>query len=240
MAVAKTYEKMELCGEPFKENGRMYIFVVAPKGNKKVRWYTDAEYRRMYPNEVKHDASAFNARSAFGFGTNGYITLFKGKEEDICSWARASWPPKAWYNTLFQFYTPGYMPLENLPTSITPVRLTWDEIKLNDTTMKSDEEVKKYVNSLFYGNGTGPSQYQGVENEWLQKAITVREKTSKESRYGTKHTYTLVDSEGNTFIWETGAKDFACGAAVSLKMKVKEHKEVNGEKCTVVWYCKEV
>ena len=38
MPVAKTYAKMELSGEPFKENGRMYVNVIAPKGLKKVRW----------------------------------------------------------------------------------------------------------------------------------------------------------------------------------------------------------
>ena len=49
MAVAKTYAHMKVEGEPFKENGRMYVNVIAPKGIKKVRWYSDAEYRRMYP-----------------------------------------------------------------------------------------------------------------------------------------------------------------------------------------------
>ena len=42
MAVAKTYEKMALVGEPFQENGKMYVNVQAPKGIKKVRWYSDA------------------------------------------------------------------------------------------------------------------------------------------------------------------------------------------------------
>jgi hypothetical protein len=50
----------------------------------------------------------------------------------------------------------------------------------------------------------------------------------------------LEDAENNTYIWETGAKDYPIAQTVSLKMKVKEHKEVNNEKITVVWYCKEV
>ena len=41
MAVAKTYEKMALVGEPFQENGRMYVYVAAPNGQKKVRWYSE-------------------------------------------------------------------------------------------------------------------------------------------------------------------------------------------------------
>ena len=68
----------------------------------------------------------------------------------------------------------------------------------------------------------------------------VREKKSRDSRYGEKHTYVLMDAENNTYVWETNTKDYAINVAVSLKMKVKEHKEINGEKVTVVWYCKEV
>ena len=46
MPVAKTYEKLTLQGEPFMENKRMYVYVLAKNGPKKVRWYSDAEYRR--------------------------------------------------------------------------------------------------------------------------------------------------------------------------------------------------
>ena len=65
-------------------------------------------------------------------------------------------------------------------------------------------------------------------------------KSSKENHFGTKHTYTLEDSEGNLYVWETGARDYPTNASVSLKMKVKEHKEINGEQCTIVWYCKQI
>ena len=50
----------------------------------------------------------------------------------------------------------------------------------------------------------------------------------------------MRDAEGNMYIWETGTKNFEVGMALKLRMKVKAHKEVKGEKCTVVWYCKVV
>ena len=84
------------------------------------------------------------------------------------------------------------------------------------------------------------SVYQGAVNEWLQKKLTVREKKSNETHFGTKHTYMLEDSEGNSYVWETGAKDFESGKTVSLKMKVKAHAEINGTPTTIVWYCKEI
>ena len=236
MAVAKTYEKMTLVGEPFQENGKMYVNVQAPKGQKKVRWYSDAEYRRMYPNAVKNDIMDFNARHAFGFGPEGFITIYQGR--NLEDWADAEHDHLR-FNCTFGYYTPGRLELPNLIDGITPVKLTWDEVAAEGNKMKPHEEVHKYVMSLLNPNND-VSQYQGNKDEWLQKEVTVRAKKSADSRYGTKHTYTLADAEGNIYIWETGAKDYTLDATVSLKMKVKEHKEINNEKVTVVWYCKEV
>ena len=105
--------------------------------------------------------------------------------------------------------------------------------------MTPHEDVKKYVDRLLFSANDCTSQYQGAKDEWLQKTVTIREKKSKDSHFGTKHTYTLEDPENNTYIWETGAKDYPVAQTVSLKMKVKEHKEINNEKTTIVWYCKE-
>lgn len=237
MPVAKTYAHMKIQGEPFSENKRMYVNVLAPNGIKKVRWYSDTEYRRMYPDTPAADPMDFNARQAFGFGEEGFITLYKGH------------PSEEWFdnehihlrrNLTFGYYTPGRLELPSLTGDIEPIRLYWEEVAVEGNKMKPHEEVQKYVNTLLMPTSNSKSQYQGNENEWLQKEVIVREKKSADSRYGTKHTYTLVDAENNTYIWETGTKDYSIDMAVSLKMKVKTHKEINGEKCTVVWYCKEV
>lgn len=241
MAVAKTYEKMEICGEPFMENKRMYVNVKAPKGLKKVRWYTDAEYRRMYPNEatenVKRNIMDFNARHVFGFDSDGYITIYRG-DEGLLQQFRETHQEFFRYNLTFGIYTPSYIHVRDLPAGIIPTRLNWEEVMDHDDRMKSHEIVQKIVAAKL---GTlSKSKYQGAVNEWLQKTVKVTKKTSKESHFGTKHTYNLEDSDGNTYIWETGAKDFACSQTVSLKMKVKEHKEIDGNEVTVVWYCKEI
>lgn len=240
MPIAKSYENMAIQGEPFEENKKMYVNVVAPKGIKKVRWYSEAEYARMYPNAEKTVTTTFNARYAFGFRDEGFITLYKGNEDDIRAWAQAEWPPKAWYNTLFHFYTPGFMPIVNLPKNIIPVKLMWDEVKLNDTQMKNDTEVENYVVARTTDLVNYTSQFQGEENEWLEKDLIIRENKTTEDHFGEKHTHIMCDAKGNTYIWETGAKNFAVGMAIKLKMKVKAHKKINGENCTIVWYCKEV
>ena len=235
MAVAKTYEKMALVGEPFQENGKMYVNVLAPKGQKKVRWYSDAEYRRMYPDSVKKDIMDFNARHAFGFDKAGFIIIYKGQKVE--EWASND-RTNIWFNLTFGYFTPGNLVHPKLIDGITPIKLTWDEVAAEGNKMKPHEEVHKYVMTLLHPNDS-VSQYQGNKDEWLQKEVTVRAKKSADSRYGTKHTYTLADAEGNIYIWETGAKDYPLDTTVSLKMKVKEHKEINNEKVTVVWYCKE-
>lgn len=238
MPVAKTYEKLNLAGEPFKENGRMYVYVIAKNGQKKVRWYSDAEYQRMYPTAVvQKNTMDFDARSAFGFGAEGYITLYKGK--NVEEWADED-RTNIRYNLTFGYFTPGRLDAPHLSAGIEPIRLTWTEVQDHDNIMKSHEEVSKYVNSLLALDCGSTSNYQGAQDEWLQKAIKITKKTSKEGRFGTKHTYFMEDPEGNTYVWETGAKDYKVDETVSLKMKVKEHKEINNEKVTVVWYCKEV
>lgn len=233
MPVAKTYEKMPMQCEPFNENGKMYVNVLAPKGIKKVRWYSETEYKRMYPEAVTQ--STFNARQAFGFGTEGYITLYKGT--NVEEWAEND-RTNIWRNLTFGYYTPGRLTAPALIEGIIPIKLTWDEVALNAIEMKSHEEVTRYVNTLLMPATT--SEYKGNVNEWIQETVKIREKKSKESHFGTKHTYTLEDAAGNTYVWETGTKDYESGKTISLKMKVKEHKEIGGEKVTVVWYCKEI
>ena len=238
MPVAKTYQHMKIEGEPFKENNRMYVNVCAPKGIKKVRWYSDAEYRRMYPNEVTvNDIMDFNARHAFGFGKLGWITIYKGNQDILAEYAEAHHEAFR-YNCTFGFYTPSHISTPDLPAGILPVILNWNDVMNHDDRMKTHEEVQKIVTNLLYDEST--SKYQGAVNDWLTKEVYIRNKKTAETHFGTKHTYSLVDAEGNIYVWETGAKDYADNSTVSLKMKVKEHKEVKGEKITVVWYCKEI
>ena len=240
MAVAKTYAKMEISGEPFKENGRAYVNVITTKGLKKVRWYSDAEYARMYPREEnKNDIMDFNARHAFGFNDLGYITLYKGDEVDLEAIVDENHDSFR-RNLTFGYYTPSHLAVPELPHTVVPVRLYWSDVMDHDDKMKPHDIVKKYVDNLLILDANSTSKYQGAENEWLQKTVKVTKKSSKENHFGTKHTYTLEDSEGNLYVWETGARDYPTNASVSLKMKVKEHKEINGEQCTVVWYCKQI
>lgn len=238
MPVAKTYANMEIQGEPFKENGRMYVNILSSKGLKKVRWYSDTEYKRLYPNqeEIKNDIMDFNARHAFGFGELGYITIYKGNNILIENWAEED-RTNLRYNLTFLYYTPSKLEVPYTPKGIEPIRLMWEEVMDHDDRMKPHEVVQKIVAAK--REALNESTYQGEENDWIEKEVTIRENKAYETQYGDKHTHYMVDSEGNTYVWETGSKNFESGTTLKLKMKVKAHKEIRGEKCTLVWYCKE-
>lgn len=236
MAVAKSYANCKVDGEPFRENGKMYINVIMAGKPKKVRWYTDAEYARMYPDEeVKHDVMDFNARHVFGFDTKEFIFIYKGT--NVEEWAESD-RTNIWFNLTFGYYTPSKFDCPELADGIEAIQLTWEEVAAHDDRMKPHEEVQKIVAAKL-GTLTN-SEFQGTVGTWLEKELTVRENTMREDRFGEKHTHIMVDEDGNTYLWETGAKNFAVESKVKLKMKVKEHKEVKGEKVTIVWYCKEI
>ena len=238
MPVARTYEKYPIEGEIYKKDGKNYVKVRTKNGLKEVRWYTETERARMDKAAgitKEKNTMDFNARHAFGFDEKGYITLYKGKNID--EWASND-RTNIWYNLTFLYYTPSKFELPKISEGITPIQLNWVDVQDHDDRMKPHEEVQKIVNALLFEESD--SKFQGEINEWLQKAVTITEKKTNETHFGTKYTYTLEDSEGNTYIWETGAKDYPCDKTVSLKMKVKEHKEIENKKVTIVWYCKEV
>ena len=238
MPVAKSYANMEILCEPFKDGKSLYVKVKSPKGEKKVRWYSDAEYRRMYPNEVKeNDIMDFNARHVFGFGSAGYITIYRGDELALQECVE-NHHESFRHNLTFGYYTPSHISVCALPTGISPIMLKWEEVMDHDDRMKPHDVVQKIVAEKLGTNSK--SAYQGAVNDWITKTVSVRTKKTDETRFGSKHTYTLADSEDNLYIWQTGAKDYQSGQTVSLKMKVKEHKEIDGVPTTVVWYCKEI
>lgn len=238
MAVAKTYANMELQGEPFKESGRWYINVIAPKGIKKVRWYSESEYKRMYPTEVqKNDIMDFNARHVFGFGDLGFITIYKGNQTSLEKCVKENHGSFR-RNLTFGYYTPSRLNLCDLPCDVIPIKLNWSDVMDHDDRMKSHEEVQKIIASMI-GN-ISISCFQGVVDDWLQETVVVKAKATKENHFGTKYTYTLEDTNGNLYLWETGAKNYSKDTKLSLKMKVKDHKKINNNEVTIVWYCKEV
>lgn len=241
MPTARTYEKYSLDGEPFKESGRMYVNVITPKGTKKVRWYTEAERARMDKAagiEVEPiDCMNFNARHAFGFDEDGYITIYKGNPDEIERWADENHECTR-RNLTFGWYTPSRLEIKNLPASITPIKLMWADIAAEGNKMRPHEEVSKIVSKMALVTEDSKSQFQGSKDTWLQKTVTIKVNKKTTSIYGDKNIHTMVDADENVYLWETGSKDIPVGTTIEMKMKVKDHKVLKGVNTTVVYYCK--
>ena len=277
MAVAKSYENMEIIGEPFEVNGRMYVRVRgnckrcggsghysmnaqgdstcyrchgSGKEDMEVRWYTDkqrealdrAAEKRAAAKEAKIQERHFKfaARNAFGFGEAGFITLFKGDSTILNEWAHETDPCRARYNTLFGWFCPSKLEIVNLPAEITPIVLKWDDVRnLNDPenlTMRDDAEVSKLIHELL--DDLSKSEYQGKVGDWLEREVTIKKNVPVDGRFGESRVHVMEDADGNEYVWITASKNLEVGYKCVMRMKVKEHKEYNGVKQTIVYYCK--
>ena len=220
---------------------------------KEVRWYTESQRaaldRAAEKRTIVHAAKVeerrvkFAARNAFGFGEEGFITLYKGDADSFFRDRRdENGHCLARYNTIFQWFSPATLPIPaDLPETITPIRLNWDDIcdptDEEGLNMRPEGEVMKKVNALICEPSR--SVYQGEKNEWLERKVIIKKNFSLDSDYGSSsHLHVMEDADGNVYVWTTASKNLAEGATFTIKMKVKEHKEYNGVQQTVVYYCK--
>ena len=221
-----------------------------------VRWYTDKQ-RAQLDRAAEHRAAAkavkveerrirFSPKNAFGFGTDEYITLYKGDENKIKDFFLSFTIDEeghraAWYNNIFHWFTPSKITFDKeLPEGITPIKLTWDEVKDKDDPeglqAKCNEFIAKYVGGLLFDQSK--SEYQGEKNEWLEKVVTIKKNITLDGRYGLSHMHIMEDEEGNEYVWTTASKDIEERTVLNMRMKVKDHQEYRNIKQTVVYYCK--
>ena len=181
MPTAKSYQSLEILGEPYELNGKMYVKVQAKSGAKQVRWYTDREYAKMYP-EDKSVLTSFgedkkkspywrSQKDVLGF-EEGFIWIFKGDTYAHVDWFRS----KGYYFAYRKWFgwtlgSTKEMP-EDLPADLTPVKLPWELVGKDDEVLKSDAEVEKAVQSLLIDPTN--SEYQGEVGERIIRTLTVK------------------------------------------------------------------
>ena len=125
--VAKSFQGMTLMCEPYENNIKMYVKIRNEKtGTERVvRWYTESEYFKMYPEEKNNAAVATKVnpqKEVLGF-TKGYITIFKGDIENNLEWFEES---IARYCRWWGWYiiSTNEVPAD-LPQGIEPIKLNW-------------------------------------------------------------------------------------------------------------------
>ena len=239
--VAKSYQNMKQLGVPFKEKGKSYVRVLTQKGTEKVvRWYTEAEYAKMYPDEEKmNDTSNKYYRPqkyTLGFD-KGYITIFRGAKDEHEEWFRQSIcrfaMPWGWYVVSTQ-EVPA-----NLPSGIEPVRLDWEPMGREDEWLREESVVKAHVRQTLLKAiaEVSTSKKQGNIGDRIDRWLKVIGKIESETKYGKTFVYEMKDLDGNYYKWKTSAKDWVVGSDHTIRGTIKEYDEVNGEEATVLTRC---
>lgn len=233
--VAKSYQGLEILCEPYElTKGRLYVRVRTKTGaNKEVRWYNDAEYAKMYPEEKKVEVAVkADRKTALGFA-NGYITIFKGDTYSYLDWFRSSEAryarPWGWY-----FISTAELPAE-LPAGLTPIKLTWEQVTDENGVLKFEDEIKEIVDNLIYD--AEPSEYVGEIGERLDLTLTVSKVFNIDSNYGSSTLHVFKDASGNIFTWTTSAKTLIEGNTYNIRGTVKDHKTFRATKQTVLTRC---
>ena len=240
MAVAKSYQELEIVGDVFVSSGRQYVNVKLKSGKlKTVRWYSDAEYRKMYPEAVAVDRSADPyykpQKEVLGF-TKGYITIFKGDTYAEIDWFRASIARYArWWG--WYIISTEEIP-EDLPAGIEPIQLPWELVGQEDGNLKPEYLVKEAVESIIYDESE--SEYVGSIGERLDLYLTVERTIELDGAYGRSTMHIMRDDCGNLFVWTTASKSWSAGTEHHIKGTVKDHRKYKNECQTVLTRCLEV
>ena len=249
--VAPSYKNYKQVSEPYQKNGKTYIKLEHPNTHniREARYYTEQEYQKQYGSTAAGTPKAStevvnpSGRGAFGkilkplkdvLGFNkGYITIFKGEVEAVEEWFKIS--PCRYHNAWgWYLVSTDEMP-DPIPAGIEPVLLNWEEVSINDETLKARNELQEVLSTKLYPPSN--SKHIGSLGERLALKLKLHKDIVNESIYGISHFYIFSDEEGNIFTWNTQAKTLAPGTTYSLKGTVKEHVRFKGEAQTSLTRC---
>ena len=237
--VAKSYQALEIIDEPHTVSGKpaMYVSVRMKNGTiKEVRWYSDKEYLRMYPDAALPKSSSMSTqKQALGFD-KGYITIFKGntyEDKDYFKSNDARYArPWGWY-----FISTMDLPTD-LPDDVTPVQLPWELVGNDDGSLKPENVVTEAVEQLVYE--TDNSEYQGEVGDKISAHIVITKAIELDGYYGRSTMHVMRDENNNCYVWTTSARSWAEGSEYTISGTIKELKMYKGVKQTVLTRCREI
>ena len=233
--VAKSYQKFEIAGEPYLVNGRYYVKLST---GKQVRWYSEHEYYKMYPDEkpVAQEPETIIIRplkEVLGFD-KGYITVCKGDTYSHLEWFKES---AFRYSKYFGWYlcSTDEMP-EDFPADLIPLHLKWEDVAQPDgTALKSEATLKSVMESIMYD--PSPSQHIGNVGDKIMVMLTVIKTIPLESYYGRSTMHIFEDENQNVFTWTTAAKCLPVGETYMVRGSIKDHTVFRNCNQTVLTRC---
>lgn len=233
MPVAPSYQKYTTIGEPFSSNNKLYVKL---SNSKTVRWYTDAQYEKLYPSKSpseKTDATASRSKKeVLGFSL-GFITIFKGDTYAHLEWFRES---VARYNKLWGWFIPSEENVpDDLPQGLAPVRLEWSQVGLSDNDLRAEKDIMSAIDSLLCD--PSPSEHIGNVGDRLEIKVQVIKAITLDGYFGHSTMHTFQDENKNIYIWTTAAKSLPVDNIYTIRGTIKEHSIFKNTKQTVLTRC---
>lgn len=232
--VAKSFQQYPMRCKPYVKNNKRYVKILLKNGTQKeVRFYSDIEYEKLYPEDFKI-TKIRTLKEVLGFA-NGYITIFKGDTYAELEWFQQS---IARYHRLFGWYVVSTENVPDpLPFGITPVKLTADVVFEDDDNLRPDYAIMEVINNLRYD--AHPSQFVGKPKDKVELDVIVDKALPIETAYGTATLHIFNEADGvNVFVWNTATCALEPGKKYHLTGTVKEHKTYRNIKQTVLTRCK--
>ena len=237
MPVAKSFQEYNFITEPYEVSGKMYVRVQHPRtGNtRQVRFYSDKEYAKMYPEEKKVATGKEYGpqKDALGFQED-YITIFKGDTSTHEDWFKQS---VARYSVWWGWYIPSTKEVPNdLPNKIAAVRVPWQLVGQDNGYLKPNSVVKAAIENLLYEEST--SQHIGAIGERIEKKLTVVKSTSARNYYGETYYFQFKDADDNLYSWNTSTKkQLLVDETYLIRGTIKEHSTYKNEKINILTRC---
>lgn len=241
MAVAKSYKDLPRHGEPYEKNGRMYVVVECKNGKyKEVRWYTEQEYAKMYPDEKSSSGTGIcggkkirSTKEVLGF-KNGYIYILKGNTYPLIDWLKEN---GANFRTFWGWNFTSEQELPTLPAGIEAKQLMWEDVAyVDEDALKGQSAIDEAVADLLFDES--PSEYQGSVGDRLELEVLVKKAIElNDGYYGPSTMHIMVDADENEYVWTTSARKLTEGENYRLRGSVKSHSVYHKTKQTILTRC---
>lgn len=150
MPVAPSFQKMEILCSPFLENKKQYVRIRNPKTGteRKVRWYSDIEYNKLYPEQktTVQDKYYKSQKEIMGFGEKEYIIIFQGiTQENEEFFRQGPFRNSRWWGW---YFISSFDSLPILPDGVSALKLPWSIVGEDDSKLKSENLVTTAVKKL--------------------------------------------------------------------------------------------
>lgn len=172
-------------------------------------------------------------KEKMGFKDNKII-IFKGNTFQYLDWFRAS---SAKYNPCWgwAFSSLADIPAD-MPIDLEPITITWEQISVNDTTMKSTEEIKKVIDTIIYPEDELIGEFVGSIGDRIQQYLTVKRIVYLQTG---NRMFIMEDDLDNTYVWFTATfPPLEENGTYCIRGTLKEKKIYKGVRQNILTRCK--